>query len=35
MSKNYSLILKNGTCYIEGKLVKTDLALLGNKIKKI
>ena len=35
MSENYSLILNNGTCYIDGKLVKTDVALLGNKIKKI
>jgi len=35
MSDNYSLIIKNGSCYIEGKLVKTDLALLGTKIKKI
>ena len=35
MSDNYSLIIKNGSCYIDGKLVKTDLALLGNKIKKI
>ena len=35
MSDNYSYIIKNGSCYINGKLVKTDLALLGNKIKKI
>ena len=35
MSDNYSLIIKNGTCYIDGKLVRTDLALSGNKIKKI
>jgi len=35
MSENYSLIIKNGSCYIDGKLVKTDVALLGNKIKKI
>ena len=35
MSGNYSLIIKNGFCYIDGKLIKTDLALLGNKIKKI
>ena len=35
MSDNYSLIIKNGFCYIDGKLIKTDLALLGNKIKKI
>jgi dihydroorotase len=35
MSDNYSLIIKNGTCYINSKLVKTDIALSGNKIKKI
>ena len=35
MSDNYSLIIKNGFCYIEGQLVKIDLGLLGNKIKKI
>jgi dihydroorotase len=35
MSDNYSLIVKNGSCYIDSKLVKTDLALSGNKIKKI
>ena len=35
MSDNYSLILKNGSCYINGNLVKTDLGLSGNKITKI
>ena len=35
MSGNYSLIIKNGSCYINGELVKTDLALSGNKIRKI
>jgi dihydroorotase len=35
MSDNYSLIIKNGSCYVNGKLEKTDLALNGNKIKKI
>jgi dihydroorotase len=35
MSDNYSLIVKNGTCYIDGKLTKADIALSGNKIKKI
>ena len=35
MSDNYSLIIKNGSCYIDGKLVKTDLGLSGNKIKRI
>ena len=35
MSDNYSLIIKNGSCYINGKLENTDIALSGNKIKKI
>ena len=35
MSGNYSLIIKNGSCYIDGRLEKTDLALVGSKIKKI
>jgi dihydroorotase len=35
MSDNYSLIIKNGSCYVNGKLEKTDLSLTGNKIKKI
>jgi dihydroorotase len=35
MSDNYNLIIKNGSCYIDGELVKTDVALSGNKIKKI
>ena len=35
MSDNYSLIVKNGSCYINGTIVKTDLALSGKKIKKI
>ncbi len=35
MSDNLSLIIKNGSCYIDGKLIKTDIGLLGNKIKKI
>jgi dihydroorotase len=35
MSENYSLIIKNGSCYVNGKLEKTDLALNDNKIKKI
>ena len=29
------LIIKNGSCYIDGKLTQTDIGLLGNKIKKI
>ena len=35
MSENFSLIIKNGSCYIEGKLTKIDIGLLGNKIKKV
>jgi len=35
MSDNFSLIIKNGSCYIKGKLTKTDIGLSGGKIKKI
>jgi dihydroorotase len=35
MSENFSLIIKNGSCYINGKLIKTDIGLYKNKIKKI
>ena len=35
MSDNYSLIIKNGSCYIDGKLIKSDVGLYENKIKKI
>ena len=35
MSDNFSLIIKNGSCYINGELVKTDLGLSGEKNKKI
>jgi len=35
MSDNYSLIIKNGSCYIDGKLIKSDIGLHENKIKKI
>ena len=35
MSDNYSLIIKNGSCYIEGKFQKIDLGISGNKIIKI
>ena len=35
MSENYSLIIKNGTCYINGKLIKEDIGLSGDKIKKL
>ena len=32
MSDNYSLIIKNGSCYINGKLIKTDIGISGKKI---
>ncbi len=35
MSDNFSLIIKNGSCYFDGKLTKIDVGLSGNKIKKI
>ena len=35
MSDNYSLIIKNGSCYIDGKLIKSDIGLYENQIKKI
>ena len=35
MSENFSLIIKNGACYINGKLTQTDIGLSDNKIKKI
>ena len=35
MSDNFSLIIKNGSCYIDGKLTKIDIGLSDNKIKKI
>ena len=35
MSDNFSLIIKYGSCYIDGKLTRTDIGLSGNKIKKI
>ncbi len=35
MSDNFSLVIKNGSCYINGKLIKVDLGLSGNKIRKI
>ena len=35
MSDNYSLIIKNGSCYIDGKFENIDIALSANKIKKI
>ena len=35
MSENYSLIIKNGSCYVDGRLEKIDIALADNKIKKI
>ena len=35
MSDNYSLIIKNGSCFVNGKLTKIDIGLTGNKIKKV
>ncbi len=35
MSDNNSLIIKNGSCYIGGKLVNTDITVSGGKIKSI
>ena len=35
MSDNNSLIIKNGSCYINGKLENTDITLSGGKIKSI
>ena len=35
MSEKFSLIIKNGSCYIDGKLIKTDVGLYENKISKI
>ena len=35
MSGDFSLIIKNGSCYIDGKLKTVDIGLSGNKIKKI
>ncbi len=35
MSDNYSLIIKNGSCYFDGKFQKIDLAISDGKIKKI
>ena len=35
MSDNFSLIIKNGSCYIDVKLIKIYVGLLCNEIKKI
>ena len=35
MSDHNSLIIKNGSCYIDGKVTKTDLMITENKISKI
>ena len=35
MSDNYNIIIKNGSCYINGKFKTTDIGILGDKIKKI
>ena len=35
MSDNYSLIIKNGSCYVDGRFQNIDIGLSGNKIKKV
>jgi len=35
MSDNFNLIIKNGSCYIGGKLEQTDIAIKNGKIEKI
>ena len=35
MSDNFNLIIKNGSCYINGKLEHTDIAINNGKIEKI
>ena len=35
MSDNYSLIIKNGSCYIDGKFKSIDLAISGTKLEKM
>ncbi len=35
MSDKFTLVIKNGSCYIDSKLTKTDIGLIGNKIQKI
>ncbi len=35
MPDNYSLIIKNGSCYIDGKFINTDIAISGKKLKRI
>jgi len=35
MSDNFSLVIKNGSCFIDSKLIKTDIGISDNKIKKI
>ena len=35
MSDNFSLIIKNGSCYINGQFQKVDLAIRQSKIIKI
>ena len=32
MSNNYTFILKNGLCFINGKLLKTDLGILKHSV---
>jgi dihydroorotase len=35
MSDNFNLIIKNGSCYINGKLEQTDIAINNGKIEKV
>ena len=35
MPDNFSLILKNGSCFINGKVQKADIGILNKKIVKI
>ncbi len=35
MSENFSLIIKNGSCYLNGKVQKADIGILNKKIVKI
>ena len=35
MSQKYTLIIKNGNCFIDGKLTIADIGVVDNKIEKI
>ena len=35
MSQKYTLIIKNGNCFIDGKLIIADIGVVDNKIEKI